>query len=408
MHWTEPVDVLHLMRQHEIRENPYPLYSWLRANHPVYLNPTGNIALISAWRHARIMKDPALRGMSQDRLAGANPRYATSHTLRIMMNSVVNKNRPEHTRLRKVLSPLYAPATVERLRVQVTENLNRRILGIKQRLLDGQTVDLHTELTSPFVADAVGAHVGIPEPDRVPLQHYVHSAFAAFHPAATDAVHCQADQATSHLYAYYADLMDREDPPPGTALDMLGRPDAPARCHITEEERQNLLWVVWMGAHESSIAALDHALITYVAHPQHAPLVSMPDTLTNYIHECLRYEAPLMINASRIAAVKDLDIAGVHVPEGCGVHFLPGAINRDPQQYDNPDTFIPQRTNAETHISFSLGIHRCAGASLATLEMTILLPAFHRHLGALAPALTPDYALGTTQRTLKHLWAQLA
>ncbi|MGW7518498.1 cytochrome P450 [Streptomyces sp. NPDC054796] len=408
MRWTQPVDVLQLMSRREIRENPYPLYTWLRENHPVYLNPTGNIALISAWRHAHVLKDPALRGMDRDRLAKANPRYATSRTLRIVLDSFVNKSRPDHTRLRKLLAPLYTPDAVERLRPQISANFERRILGIRQRLLEGQTVDLHTELTCPLAADAAGAHVGIPEPDRNLLQQYVHTAFTAFHPAATEAVDREADQATSNLYAYYADLMKSTELPPGSALSVLSAPDVLDRHHITEEERQNLLWVVWMAAHESSIAALDQALMTYVAHPQHADLVMVPEALPNYIHEGLRYEAPLMFNGSRIGAVKDIDIGGVHIPEGVGVHFLPGALNRDPEQYDDPDTFLPRRHNAQTHTSFFFGIHRCIGVPLVMLEMTILLPAFHRYLGPLAPALTAEYARETTQRTLDHLWARLA
>lgn len=48
--------------------------------------------------------------------------------------------------------------------------------------------------------------------------------------------------------------------------------------------------------------------------------------------------------------------------------LLPGAANRDPRKFPNPDEFDIDRENAKYHIAFGHGIHHCAGAHLARAE----------------------------------------
>jgi cytochrome P450 len=49
------------------------------------------------------------------------------------------------------------------------------------------------------------------------------------------------------------------------------------------------------------------------------------------------------------------------------------SANRDEQVFDDADAFIPERANARRHLAFGFGIHRCVGARLAELQLTILL-----------------------------------
>jgi cytochrome P450 len=60
-------------------------------------------------------------------------------------------------------------------------------------------------------------------------------------------------------------------------------------------------------------------------------------------------------------------IAGVEIPAGAHVMAMVGAAGRDPERYDDPDTFDIRRTG-RPHLAFGFGLHSCLGATLARME----------------------------------------
>ncbi len=58
--------------------------------------------------------------------------------------------------------------------------------------------------------------------------------------------------------------------------------------------------------------------------------------------------------------------------QGDKVVLLYASGNRDPDQFEHPDQFEPQR-NPKHHLALGRGIHLCPGATLARTELRILL-----------------------------------
>ena len=96
-----------------------------------------------------------------------------------------------------------------------------------------------------------------------------------------------------------------------------------------------------------------------------------PELISNFIEEALRFESP--IRGDFRLARADTTIGGVDIPAGATVMVHYGAANRDPRQFENPDTFDVNRPNSRRHIAFGRGIHSCLGAPLARTEARILL-----------------------------------
>jgi cytochrome P450 len=65
---------------------------------------------------------------------------------------------------------------------------------------------------------------------------------------------------------------------------------------------------------------------------------------------------------------KSTTVGDLDAPAGTNVMVSPGAVNRDPQRFDNPHEFDLDRKNVREHLAFSRGIHSCPGAPLARAE----------------------------------------
>jgi cytochrome P450 len=96
-----------------------------------------------------------------------------------------------------------------------------------------------------------------------------------------------------------------------------------------------------------------------------------PARIPNFIEEALRWESP--IKGDFRLARSATTIGGVEVPAGATLMVCNGAANRDPRQFENPDTFDIDRPNARRHIAFGRGVHSCPGAPLARAETRVCL-----------------------------------
>jgi cytochrome P450 len=98
------------------------------------------------------------------------------------------------------------------------------------------------------------------------------------------------------------------------------------------------------------------------------------------VEELLRYETPV---ALIVRVVKqDCELGGVRLRAGDHATLLIGACNVDPAQF--ADAEAPDFTReANRHLAFGGGPHRCLGSHLARLELRVAIEELHRRI--------PDY-----------------
>jgi cytochrome P450 len=85
-------------------------------------------------------------------------------------------------------------------------------------------------------------------------------------------------------------------------------------------------------------------------------------------------------------ALEPAELDGRVIGRGESVLTLIGAANRDPEAFDRPDVFDLHRDGTTDNLSFSSGIHYCAGQPLARLELTIALQLLAERMPGLARA----------------------
>ena len=99
---------------------------------------------------------------------------------------------------------------------------------------------------------------------------------------------------------------------------------------------------LFSGGQETTVRLLSFALRILAERPDiQDRLRSDRDRIPNFIEETLRFESPLRAQF-RMAKVTT-EVAGVPIPAGSTMMLLPGAANRDPRLFENPDEFDVDR-----------------------------------------------------------------
>ncbi|MFD9882673.1 cytochrome P450 [Streptomyces alboflavus] len=101
--------------------------------------------------------------------------------------------------------------------------------------------------------------------------------------------------------------------------------------------------------------------------------------------EVLRLHPPSWLLMRR--ALRPTGLGGVRLAPGAEVFFSPYALHRDPELYEDPDRFDPERWPRQsavraprhTYLPFGAGTRLCVGEEFAWTELTLALAAFLRH-----------------------------
>jgi cytochrome P450 len=124
---------------------------------------------------------------------------------------------------------------------------------------------------------------------------------------------------------------------------------------------------------DTTITATTNAVKLFGEHPdQWRVLREKPYMVPNAINEVIRLESPVQGFSRRLT--RDTAWGSQFLPQGARVLLLYGSANRDERRWEQPRRFEITRANND-HIGFGHGVHACAGANLARLEMAALLTA---------------------------------
>jgi cytochrome P450 len=276
------------------------------------------------------------------------------------------RDPPEHTRLRRLLTPEFTMRRLRRLDPGIRKIVDDHLDAMEQA---GPQADLVQSFALPIPSLVVCELLGVPYADRVDFLRLSTDRFDLS--AGPEA----SIQAINDSMVYLTDLVARERTDPGDGL--LGMLLREHGDEVSDRELASLADGLLTGGHDTSTSMLALGALWLLEHSEQRILVrDTDDHVDQVVEELLRYLTVVQVAFPRFAR-EDLVLAGQPIAKGQMVLCSLTAANRDPGLGADMDRAVAGRT-VSPHLAFGHGIHRCIGAPLAQMEMRIAFPALLR------------------------------
>ncbi len=388
---------------HEFVANPYPVYAALRELGPIHYDARSNLWLVT--RHVDVT------ALLRDRRFGRTYLHLATHAemgrpdeppeqapfWNVNRNGMLDREPPDHTRLRNLVSKAFTPRTVEQLRPRIHEIVD----GLVSNALQQREFDLLATIAEPLPVTVIAELLGVPEADRHLLRPWSSDICGMYelHPSSSTAQ--RAVKACVEFAEYLRQLArERRERPRNDLISALAQV-ADAGDRLTEDELIGTCVLLLNAGHEASVNAAGNGFWALFRTPEQLERLRADLSLVpRAIEELLRFDSPLQLFERWV--LEDVEVCGVSIPKGAELGLLFGSANRDPAVFDQPDTLDIAR-DPNPQISFGAGIHFCLGAALARLEAQILLDTILRRMPRLQLVEEPTWKPGYIIRGLEAL-----
>jgi cytochrome P450 len=315
--------------------------------------------------------------------------------------SMLDRDPPDHTRLRGLVSKAFTPKALESLRPHIQKIVDDLLTDAAGK---GQ-MDLIEEFAYPLPVRVICEMLGVPVKD-----HERFKAWGLDIARGLDAIMLPPDSEVGQrsisgrraLAAYFRELIaERRAAPRDDMLSALITAEE-AGDKLNEEELLATCILLLVAGHETTVNLIGNGTLALLRHPEQLQkLRENPGLIVTAVEELLRFDGPVQRTA-RIPS-EDLTIGGRTIPKGEMVMPFLGAADRDPAQFPDPDRLDITRAD-NRHIAFGMGIHFCLGAPLARMEGQIAINTLLARLPKLALATDkPQFRQSLTLRGLQVL-----
>jgi cytochrome P450 len=350
------------------KADPQPTFAAMRAAGPVI--PVKLAFVGRAWvttTHAAteaLVKDNATfvqeGGHAGKPGAIAGLQWWMPKSLRAIANSMLQKDEPDHRRLRRLVDKAFARRDILAMRADIDRLADGLLDGFEGR--DG--VDLATDYSRRLPLAVICDLLGLAPQDREEFADTarralsLNSAVSLFF--AMGAFARMIDLVRGHIDAA------RSHPRPGLIGELI-QAEADGDM-LDESELLSMIVLLLIAGFETTTHLISDSVWALETHPeQKAWLMADPaGRMERAVEELARFTSPVQSTKPRYVA-RDIDFFGQRLQRGEVIMALVAAGNADPAQFEAPDELRLDRF-PNPHLVFSAGVHFCLGQQLARVE----------------------------------------
>lgn len=350
--------------------NPYPVYDQLRARSPIFGYcdfPPGTVPGVDdpqpAWA-VLSFEQVAQVAYDHESFSSRDSLQESSSAPSLML---VNHDRPEHTRLRKIAAKVFQPSSIKAL--------HHAALELAQATMDefipaGEAVDVMADYCAMLPSRVMAVLLGVPSDRDRDIRDWATAFMLSEELSATER---QARNVAlfSFFDAFVRQFVEERDPADEAAPLLRAFLDTEVEGEkLTVEEVILFCVTVTVAGAETTSFHLGNLFAVFADEEQvWEDFRADPSLFDPIFNETLRYHGPPQ-RLFRVAT-RDTIVGKETIKRGDWVAVFFGAANHDPAMFSSPQRFDYRRENLNRQMSFGYGIHRCLGAPLAKLELEV-------------------------------------
>ena len=298
------------------------------------------------------------------------------------VSTLLTADQPRHTSFRKLVNSAFAMPKVNKLEDSIRAMSNDLIDGF----IDKGQCEFVSEYAIPMPVKTIAGQLGLDRADAETIKRWTQAFVDRLSGMMSRERQLEAErEVVEFQLTLKANMDDRRKEARDDILSDLVNAKLDGERPLDDAESLSIVQQLMVAGNETTTAALAEGLRLFATNPdEYKKIQADPSLIPNAVEEVLRMSS----GSSGIWRVmhRDAELGGVKLPKGAMVMLRYHAANRDPKQFENPNSFQVERKNVRTHVAFGKGIHMCVGNMLSRKEMAVSFQQFAERIDDLAVA----------------------
>ena len=359
----------------EYFSNPFPLFTDLRRDDPVFFSETLGGWVITRFQDVSEIlhnhEDYSSKGRVLHLINKLDP-AVQKHLPLLQMHfatGLAHSDAPEHKRLRNLLAQAFTPKVSEAMRPIAHEVVTRQISNLST------SSDLIRDVFIPVPALVVGRLLGSSEDDIPDLIRWAGAINGLYEKGGlidpNKAIYAEKmleeiRQFVTRLAGHRRELRikGKLDPTQDVLAGLVSvETDGDS---LSDSELLSTVVTLFVAGHETTTHLLGNGMLALLISDSELKRIQGNfELIPKAIDEMARFDGS--VPRSWRITKRQMEISGVQIPQGELVLPILSAANRDESVFEDPDVFNISR-DTRKHLAFGRGVHVCLGAPLARIE----------------------------------------